>query len=81
MTSLGLPTRGCWILFSHVYEIEFSHMGICTPGQGLHCFTHMRKLNLTYPVPTRGKDKNRIAARWNTSDVIDMSRLSIFRNF
>ena len=30
----------------------------------------MRKFNLTYPVPTRGKDKNRIAARWNTSDVI-----------
>ena len=64
-------------------------MGNCTPGRVLRCFTHMRKFYLTYPVLTRGKDKNRIAARWQTSDVIDviiwhthvMSRLRIFRNF
>ena len=47
----------------------------------------MDSIYLTYPIPTRGKDKNRTASRWKTSDAIVtlkwrnhvMSHLSIFR--
>ena len=33
-------------------------------------FILMRKFYLTYPVSSRGKDKNKTAQRWKTSDII-----------
>ena len=31
--------------------------------------SYMRKFYLTYPIPTRGKDKNGTATHWKTSDI------------
>ena len=42
----------------------------CTPEQCIRCLYTYEKYYLTYPVPARGKDKNRPATHWKTSDVI-----------
>ena len=40
----------------------------CTTDWSFRCFTKVRKSYLTYPVPTRGKDENQTAARWEISE-------------
>ena len=42
----------------------------CTQYGFSAVFTHMRKINLTYPIPTHWKDKKRTAPSRKTSEVI-----------
>ena len=46
-----------------------------TPDRTFRIFTHIRLFYCTNPIPTRGKDNNRTAARCKTSDVVAMIKM------
>ena len=73
-------------------ELTFFHVIAGFQFGVVHTVVTLRyalKFDLTYPIPTCGKDENRTTARWKTSEVIVMIKLrnhvllhlSVFGNF